>query len=128
MTEITRSPSLRMSIRRTKPVCYLLILAIGLMTSFAFASYDAQHGHYMAAGLSVDFAACDRCDPDADSCCEDDGCPSPLHACGAKTGVSSIPVELSREYRRSVRFIDHPAETDRYRSRRADSIYRPPIA
>jgi hypothetical protein len=117
-----------MSIRRTRPVCYLLILAIGLVPSFAFASYDAQHGDHMTADLSVDFAACDPCDPGANSSCEDDGCPSLLHACGAKTGVSSIPVELPHGYRRSARFIDHPADTGRYRSRQADSIYRPPIA
>ena len=117
-----------MTIRRRKSVCFLLILAIGLSPSFAFASDTMQHGDYMTAAVSSDLAACDPLDQGADPACEEDGCLSPLHACGAKTGAGFIAFEITGEYRLPPRFVRHKTDSNRYRSRRAESIYRPPIA
>ncbi len=116
-----------MTIRRRKSVCYLLILAIGFAPSLAFASDDMQHGDHGAAEYS-DFAACDSSDQGDDTACQDDDCRSPLHACGAKTGAGFIAFEITGEHRLLPHFVRHVTDSNRYRSRQADSIYRPPIA
>lgn len=102
----------------------LLILSIGLLPASIIAADEVQHTDDMSTG-SFD---CDTAKKAVDPSCDNESCLLVAHCCGANSGAVFIALNLSGELNQFSRFIKHPLDKVGFRSRRAESIYRPPIA
>ena len=109
---------------RRKLIHYLLILSIGLLPAAIIAADEVQHTDAMSTG-SVD---CDPAKKAVDPSCDNESCLFVAHGCGANSGAVFIASNLFGEVNHFSRFIKHPLDKVGFWSRRAESIYRPPIA
>ena len=112
-----------MTLRRKLIHC-LLILSIGLLPASIMAADEVQHTVDMSTG-SFD---CDSAKKAVDPSCDNESCLLVAHGCAANSGAVFIALNLFGELDQFSRFIKHPLEKVGFRSRRAESIYRPPIA
>ena len=107
-----------------KLIPYLLILSIGLLPAAIIAADEVQHTDAMSTSLFD----CDPAKKALDLSCDNEGCLLVAHCCGANPGAVFIALNLFGELNQFSRFMKHPLHKVGFRSRRAESIYRPPIA
>lgn len=109
---------------RRKLIHYLLILSIGLLPAAVIAADEVQH----TDAMSTSSVGCDPAKKAVDLSCDNESCLLVAHCCGANSGAVFVASNLFGELNQFSRFTKHPLHKVGFRSRRAESIYRPPIA
>ena len=102
----------------------LLVLCIGLMPAYGLGASESQHVDHAPS----DCLDCNPAETASGHICEDESCVQAAHTCGSIFYAGFVPENLANTNSQSVRLVNSLTGETRFRSRLAESIYRPPIS